>query len=491
MVTSVTVGFYCTLLTSVLAEVIINNEESVFSLSPSADIIAFSNYTTNNPLDNLKDFPETFDVHEFNLNSENETELHREAIPDQLAVETLHLPKDHNHNQTNPTSNSSQPEVEARSSLPKPHPTVQTVTLPNHPVHPITLPQSQPPVSSVASPEPTTTVHTHDAVEEETTATSGVSHVVDTDAFSSLYEGLGSEWSDNITDAAVKEETNTEEDNKEVFDSELYEVVTAEKGLELEQSKEEHVEEVEEDEEDRYQTLLNELRKKYGDGSSQDEVRQLEVVLEHNVYHENHDGSVHHEEQDHKEHLEHHDDGQGHSHIYDPSHGYPADHGHDHGHGDHAHHGHHHVKNPLVRLIKVEPHALELLMKPRQFYKGTMVRLMYERVPRNRPPMQQHLDDPVIEYVPLYWPAQHYRLKDLPMGKYIVCGEAHNSGKIMQANCFETVIDRLDTNMLQGGVVGVICVAIISIFLVIVYAIYYRLTRKSRQGEKDGHHESG
>jgi len=149
------------------------------------------------------------------------------------------------------------------------------------------------------------------------------------------------------------------------------------------------------------------------------------------------------------------------------------------------------VKNPLVRLIKVEPHALELLMKPRQFYKGTMVRLMYERVPRNRPPMQQHLDDPVIEYVPLYWPAQHYRLKDLPMGKYIVCGEAHNSGKIMQANCFETVIDRLDTNMLQGGVVGVICVAIISIFLVIVYAIYYRLTRKSRQGEKDGHHESG
>lgn len=474
MVGSVTVGFYCTLLTTVWTEVIINKEESVFSLSPSADIIAFSNFTTNNPLDNLKDFPETFDIHEFNLSSENETEEHSDRIPDQLAVETLHHPKDHNHNQTNPTSNSSLPEVEARSSLPAPHPTVQTVTLPNHPAHPVPLP-------SDPQPQPSPPAHTDDAAEEQTTDTSGGNHAVDTDAFSSLYEGLGSEWSDNVTDVAVTEPTKAGEDNKEVFDSELYEVVTAEQGLKLEDNKEEHLEEVVEEEDDRYQTLLDELRKKYGDGSSQDEVRQLEVVLEHNIYHDNHDGSVHHEEQDHKEHLESHDHGHGHSH------------GHDHGHGDHASHGKHHenVMDPLVRLIKVEPHALELLMKPRQFAKGTMVRLMYERVPRNRPPMQQHLDDPVIEYVPLYWPAQHYRLKDLPMGKYIVCGEAHKSGKIMQANCFETVIDRLDNNMLQGGVVGVICVAIISIFLVIVYAIYYRLTRKSRQGEKDGHHESG
>ena len=71
---------------------------------------------------------------------------------------------------------------------------------------------------------------------------------------------------------------------------------------------------------------------------------------------------------------------------------------------------------------------------------------MYERVPRNRPPLLQHLDDPVvssvrqqlnmiqtviskvyldrfvkititfanffqIEYVPLHWPAQHHRLQ--------------------------------------------------------------------------------
>ena len=103
------------------------------------------------------------------------------------------------------------------------------------------------------------------------------------------------------------------------------------------------------------------------------------------------------------------------------------------------------------------------------------------------------------------------------MGKYIVCGEAHKEGHVVQANCFETVIDRLDNNseiefceniiwqryfyqnddyaeekekeekekyaddqiskcfifywqchalVLPGGVVGVICVAIISIFLV-------------------------
>ena len=32
------------------------------------------------------------------------------------------------------------------------------------------------------------------------------------------------------------------------------------------------------------------------------------------------------------------------------------------------------------------------------------------------------------------------------MGKYIVCGEAHKEGHVVQANCFETVIDRLDNN---------------------------------------------
>ena len=69
------------------AEVLLDaEEESLFTLSPSVDVIAFSNYTTNNPLDNLKDFPDTwspgFDVHEF--------QVEEGEVRDQLAVETSH-----------------------------------------------------------------------------------------------------------------------------------------------------------------------------------------------------------------------------------------------------------------------------------------------------------------------------------------------------------------------------------------------------------------
>ena len=74
------------------------------------------------------------------------------------------------------------------------------------------------------------------------------------------------------------------------------------------------------------------------------------------------------------------------------------------------------------------------------------VRLMYERVPRNKPALQQHLDDPVIEYVHVYRLEQEHYLTDLPMGKYIVCGEAHVEGEVVQSNCFETTINRLDNN---------------------------------------------
>ncbi len=34
------------------------------------------------------------------------------------------------------------------------------------------------------------------------------------------------------------------------------------------------------------------------------------------------------------------------------------------------------------------------------------VRLLYERVPRNKPPLMRHLNDPVIEYIPLYKASQ-------------------------------------------------------------------------------------
>ena len=58
----------------------------------------------------------------------------------------------------------------------------------------------------------------------------------------------------------------------------------------------------------------------------------------------------------------------------------------------------------------------------------------------------QHLDDPVIEYVPLSKRMQSHQLIDLPMGKYIVCGEALIQGEVYQSSCFETRIERLDTN---------------------------------------------
>merc|ERR1711892_504602 len=119
------------------------------------------------------------------------------------------------------------------------------------------------------------------------------------------------------------------------------------------------------------------------------------------------------------------------------------------------------MEHPLISLMKIEPHAMRLLVKPRKF--------------------EQHLDDPVIEYIHLYRLDQEYYLNDLPMGKYIVCGDAQINGHVFQSNCFETVIDRLDNNMLQGGVIGVIAVALLIVFAVIVYAIYHRLVLSKRK----------
>ena len=59
-----------------------------------------------------------------------------------------------------------------------------------------------------------------------------------------------------------------------------------------------------------------------------------------------------------------------------------------------------------------------------------------------------HLDDPVTEVVRLARPSITHTLTDLPMGKYIVCGEAHEGGSDTpyQTSCFETRIERLDNN---------------------------------------------
>ena len=83
------------LLSACRADVLVKpGEESLFTLSPAVDVITFSNYTTNNPLDNLKDFPDTwqpdFDVHEFSLEDlENKTEEDElTGLEDQVAVES-------------------------------------------------------------------------------------------------------------------------------------------------------------------------------------------------------------------------------------------------------------------------------------------------------------------------------------------------------------------------------------------------------------------
>ena len=96
--------------------------------------------------------------------------------------------------------------------------------------------------------------------------------------------------------------------------------------------------------------------------------------------------------------------------------------------------------------METRPHSMSLMVKVRSLQPKTMIRLLYERVPLNKQPYFQHLDDPVIEYIQLDRSPLNYDLSELPMGKYIVCGEAMVAGSVYQASCFETRIERLDNN---------------------------------------------
>jgi len=73
--------------------------------------------------------------------------------------------------------------------------------------------------------------------------------------------------------------------------------------------------------------------------------------------------------------------------------------------------------------------------------------------------------------------AQSYSLAELPMGKYIVCGEAMLHAEVYQTSCFETIIQRLDTNSLQSGVRVLIILSLGLVAAVIVYAIIYRVIK--------------
>merc|ERR1712106_1061378 len=110
----------------------------------------------------------------------------------------------------------------------------------------------------------------------------------------------------------------------------------------------------------------------------------------------------------------------------------------------------------------------------------TMTRLLYERVPLNKGPFLLHLDDPVIEFIPLIRRAQSYTLSELPIGKYIVCGEAMVMGEVYQSSCFETRIERLDNNTLQFGVKVIIVFAIL---VVVIYAIMYQMWKTCKRSK--------
>ena len=96
--------------------------------------------------------------------------------------------------------------------------------------------------------------------------------------------------------------------------------------------------------------------------------------------------------------------------------------------------------------METRPHSMSLMVKVKTLKPKTMIKLLYERVPLNKQPYFQHLDDPVVKYIPLDRSPLLYDLSELPQGKYIVCGEAMVAGDVYQASCFETRIERLDNN---------------------------------------------
>ena len=55
--------------------------------------------------------------------------------------------------------------------------------------------------------------------------------------------------------------------------------------------------------------------------------------------------------------------------------------------------------HPLLTLMETRPHMMVLMVKVKVLKPETMIRLLYERVPLNKQPLLQHLDDPVIEYI--------------------------------------------------------------------------------------------
>jgi len=56
---------------------------------------------------------------------------------------------------------------------------------------------------------------------------------------------------------------------------------------------------------------------------------------------------------------------------------------------------------------------------------------------------------------------------------------------VVQHNCFETYIDRPDTNELQGGVVGIIALAMLTLVSCMGYAIYHRCIKMKEMNDEE------
>lgn len=222
-------------------------------------------------------------------------------------------------------------------------------------------------------------------------------------------------------------EESMEKDKKETLNPELYEVVTAPPTAEEAFDTDSEELEINEGMDDKYFTLLENLRKKI---MAEKALSEKELGKE-----------IHEEEND--------------------------------------------ILHPLISLMAIKPHSMRLLVKPKTLDANSMVRLMYKRVPRNKAAHRKHLDDPIIEIIPLYRYDQEHFIHNLPRGKYIVCGDHSIHEVIVQHNCFETIIDRLDNNELQGGVVCIIALAILVFLSCNCYAVYHRCIRSNEEEENN------
>jgi len=462
-----------------------------YPLDNSAVVLTSSNFTTNNPLDNLKDFSNwnATDIHDFVITHENAIEDNEPSDIDQLAVESE---QSEAHavlvNATMPTFTSKDKikETEVNHSFDDLNSDLNAPAA----IHELDK-EDNPSLTGFSheyrdvlkqvehengtdTNEPSTTnglidddirnsskVHRHDGEQDEF---NNHFDLHTSDDHQKIPHDLTNEPSDHVATTESAHKT-------EMYDEDLYEVVTANIDLHSEaiinnviNNQEENggrnttahvlksgehesndVEVVENDE--KYTHFLDNLQSKYNDSDSN---RDHAPVL----FEDSFTSLVQNKIESIKE-----------SDASEESHP----------HGETVRNSPRQHNHPLISLMKIEPHAMKLLVKPRKFEPNTMVRLMYERVPRNKPALHQHLDDPVIEYIHIYRVDQEHYLTNLPMGKYIVCGDAQVDGKVFQSNCFETSIDRLDNNTLQGGVIAIIAIALLIVFCVIVYAIYHRM----------------